>query len=172
MVKQFIYIFLLVAILTIALYLVYVELIDEWIEGYRAIGTFHDYGDRILGTTDPNVFNANRNIKTIDECNQIAMDRRHPYFGVEWSECHTGFLKKDDAGRYRPLKNTDFYGKRLPNNGTRDAVNESRDFRNGGPVNPYKIEENRTRTERRERPNPKPINWQATNPTQKVNFPS
>jgi hypothetical protein len=124
MVKQFIYIFLLLAIITVALYLVYIHYnLAEIEEGFQYIGTYKDYGDRILGTSDmnkvPRVTNA-------DECNEIAQSKGHPYFGLEWNECHTGLLTQNSDGTYGPLKNTGSDGKLLSPDGktTRNWVNE------------------------------------------------
>jgi len=150
MVKQFIYIFLLVAIITIALYLVY----DEYIEGYRLIGTFDDHAERILGTSDPN---KQSTVTYADECNSIAATRNHPYFGLESNKCYTGHLIERN-NTYSPSKITDYNGARLPNNATRSTINESNSInaQNGGPGDSFKVAETKYRDERRTKPKPRP----------------
>ena len=105
-----------------AMYLVYIHYNLAEIEGFKYIGTYEDYGDRILGTTNmnkvPRVTNA-------EECNKIARKNGHPYFGLEWNECHTGLLTKNSNG-YSPLKNTDPNGTLLSpdKKTTRNWVND------------------------------------------------
>ena len=137
MVKQFIYIFLLLAIITMALYLAYFQLNDECIENYEEIGTFNDYAERILGTSNSDKYTIVNNAK---QCRDTAIERGHPYFGLEKNECHTGFLdiKNGENPVWHPKKITDFKGHLNPDNKHRNAVNESRDFNNGKPGEPYK----------------------------------
>lgn len=138
-----------------ALYLVYFQFNNEYIDEFTLIGTYEDYAERILGTSDKAVF-KNNTVTYAEECNELAIKRRHPYFGIEHQECHTGFLTKSGDRIYHPLKNTDYYGNRNPNNKTRSAVNESRDFTDGGPGTPYEEPVQRSRIEKREKPKPKP----------------
>jgi len=129
MVKQFIYIFLLLAIITMSLYLVYFQFIDECVEGMTLIGTFDDYADRILGSSNPEKY---KQVNTAEECRDRAIERGHPFFGLENTECHTGFLNKV-GNNYSPKKITDYHGNRLTNFQERYAVNQSII-----PGNPYK----------------------------------
>jgi len=109
MVKQFVYIFLLLTIITVSLYLVYIQFTGECVEGFDAnnyIGTYDDYPDRIIGTARGD--RITNPVNTAEECNNIASQRGHPYFGIEWRECHTGFLDTTSTPKeYRPMKNTD-----------------------------------------------------------------
>ena len=122
MVKQFIYIFLLLAIITMAMYLVYIHYNLAEIEGFTYLGQYTDYRDRILGTSDMSKMTR---VSNASQCNEIAINKGHPYFGLEYTdECYTGFLTNNNG--YGPLKNTDAEGNPLPGGMTRDSVNNGK----------------------------------------------
>jgi hypothetical protein len=119
MVKQFIYIFLLLAIITMAMYLVYIHYHLAEIEEFTYLGQYTDHGDRVLGTSDMSKMTR---VSYANQCNKIAIDKGHPYFGLEYGdECYTGLLKKDN-NEFMPLKNTDANGNHLPGVMKRDSV--------------------------------------------------